>query len=155
MCIRDSSGAVALGPLSLVEAMSWGELQSSAVPVQQFTVHFLSPYFSRKGNSQLPLPLPGSVVGSLERHWAAHAPVLATVLSRDQVELVIAHLRGETAQVQLDHDRWIGFVGEVRYEVARGGSSARQSLGTLLSAARFTGVGSMVAYGFGVVDIDS
>ena len=123
-----------------------------ARPLRQFGLKFQSPTFSRRGNVQLPLPLPGSVVKSIERHWAAHAPGVAPRVPASQMEMDVVHLKGETLTVELDHDRWTGFVGEVHYLLRRGRAPEELALGQLMASARFTGVGSMVAYGFGVVE---
>ena len=152
--VLSAPGAVTIGPLSLSEATSWAELREMSAPVNVFTVHYVTPTFSRDGNRQLPLPMPAMIERGLQRHWAAHAPRLAPVLKRDDLELVIEHLDGRTVTVRLDDNPWTGFVGEVRYRVVRGGRDEKQALGQLLQAARFTGLGSMVAYGFGTVDVE-
>lgn len=146
------TGAVSMGSLSLVEAVSWPELSATAAPVSRFGVAFHSPTFFRRGNRQMVFPLPTSVLNSLRRHWLAHAPLLEPPQLSERCELLATDLRGETVTVVLDRARWTGFVGEVEYLMVGSEEDAR-SVGRLLSSARFSGVGSMVAYGFGVVDV--
>ena len=92
------------------------------------------------------------IVNSIERHWVAHAPTLVPPVTARNLKLDVTHLKGETVTVELDHDRWVGFVGDVHYALSSGQRAEERSLAQLISAARFTGVGSMVAYGFGVVE---
>lgn len=140
-------------PLSSVEMISWRDLRSRAAPTRKFTMHFLSPYFVRDGNAQLPWPLGASLLRSLHRRWVAHAGELAPPDPRG-VKLTVRHFRGETVDTTLDGDGYVGFIGETTYALERGGRAVELDLGRLLAAARFTGVGSMVAYGFGVVDVE-
>jgi len=139
--------------LSLIQAMSWAELRDLGRPTSEFTMHFLSPYFSRQGGVQLPVPMPGSVLRSLSDRWHALAPEFAPRVRFDSLGLAITDLRGETLSVALDRVRYTGFVGEVTYVAARANATGRLSLGQLLTAAPFTGVGSSTAYGFGVIEI--
>lgn len=147
------TGAVSMGALSLMEAVSWSELRAGAKPVASFGMSFQSPTFFRRGSRQMVFPLPSSVLNSLRRQWLAHAPHLTPDDLSDRAELLATRFSGETVTVVLDRARWTGFVGEVDYLMGGASSADQQTLGCLLSSARFTGVGSMVAYGFGVVDV--
>lgn len=151
--LQTQSGSVG-GPLvSLLEARSWHDLFSTAAPLQRFTLHFESPTFWRSGKRQLLMPLPASVLRSLQQRWASYASDLAPQL-RIRSEMTVTSFRGETVAVRMSSERWTGFVGEVQYELEHPTEHDVETLGKLMSAAHFTGVGSMVAYGFGVVAVE-
>jgi hypothetical protein len=147
------TGAVSMGALSLMEAVSWSELRTGAGSVSAFRMSFQSPTFFRRGSRQMVFPLPSSVLNSLRRQWVAHAPQLVPHELSDTSELLATQFSGQTVTVVLDRARWTGFVGEVDYVLGGRSVADERVVGCLLSAARFTGVGSMVAYGFGVVDV--
>ncbi len=153
VAVLPARGPVSVGVMSMVEAQSWEQLHHAAAPVDSFTANFLTPYFARQGRTTLPFPMPGSITRSLERHWAAHAGPLASTARVGPLELAIAAFEGGTMSVTMDRRTWSGFVGEVSYTVVSGSSSERIALARLLASARFSGIGSSVAYGFGVVDI--
>lgn len=148
------TGAVSMGALSLMEAVSWPELRAGAKSAASFGMSFQSPTFFRRGSRQMVFPLPSSVLNSLRRQWVAHAPQLAPGELTERADVLATGFRGETVTVVLDRARWTGFVGDVDYRLGSGSEADEHIVGCLLSAARFTGVGSMVAYGFGVVDVN-
>lgn len=144
---------VPVGSLSLVQALSWEELSDCACPVDVFTVHFLSPYFSRQGRTQLPMPTAGSVVRSLSGRWRTVHPHTAPTVEMDRLGLEIDDLNGRTVHVSMNGVQYEGFVGEATFLVGTADRYQQLQLGRLLAAAPYTGIGSSTAYGFGTVDV--
>lgn len=134
------------------EQLSALYLLARDVPASCFDLRFVSPTAFRAKGQNLPLPLPGSVFGSLLDKWNAFAPIAMPDDARRFAEECLAlsrfHgrtrlLRGKAGAVQ------VGFVGSARFAATNRDRYWLSLMNVLADFAFYAGVGRLTTQGMG------
>ncbi len=149
------------GAASLLELAQWAGLRSQEEGIDSLELRFVSPFFVRTDDLTHPLPVAGSVVGSLGRRLRSCTGVERVAF--DPRALRVTQFSGETVALDpadfLGNGRagrvpeWWGSIGTATHELRRPDRSARRELGFLASAAEWLGVGALTTYGLGLVEV--
>ena len=118
------------------------------------SLRFVSPTAFRARDQNLPLPLSGSVFGSLADKWNAFAPIaLPDEVRRFADEcLAISQFRGRTRMLHgKNGNKQIGFVGHVHYRATNKDRYWISLINLLADYAWYAGVGYQCTQGMGQV----
>ena len=132
--------------IEIHDAVTYADIVAQAPPrASRFPIRLLTPTAHHARNAcrkAIVLPAPENYYGSWLNRWNICAPIgiderlLATVDSH----VAIADCAGRTQHVELDRGRsFIGFVGEVSFEVLRPHLLAAGEMAALAALARFAG----------------
>ncbi len=153
------SGAEGLA--TRVAHASWNDLRASVDGTDALGLRFLSPFFVRTDNVTHPLPVAGSVVGSIYRKLKAWSMAGDTPL--DPRRLRVTAFDGATVALDpadfLGRQRagraspWWGFHGSVTYDLAEPDRAGMRELLFLGRVAEWAGVGALTTYGLGIVEM--
>ncbi len=152
-----------LGPAQLTAKMSWQELRHWP-GTRAWQVRFLTPTCARRRNRAFPLLAPDALARGLAERWQHLDPATAPELTwrgtgpvwvsdldgHSEVQILSRRVRREDAPAR-EEEIISGFTGRVRYVCDHGSDAEAACFGALLAFARFAGVGSHTAYGFGTV----
>ena len=151
---------------SLVHQTSWRNLVelSQQTDISTWTMHAKTPMLFRQGNRDLPFPLVGSIIRSLERSWSHWSPTdvdgspwnqdRALGRVKEPARADISHFSGQSYPIKVKRRHRIGYVGTISIATPRRSPlHSRQHLDTILRLSPYCGVGSMTTYGLGVVEI--
>jgi CRISPR-associated endoribonuclease Cas6 len=121
-------------------------------PSRRITLRFSSPTAFKARGQYLPLPLPGSVFGSLADKWNEFAPLaLPPDIKRFADEcLAISRFKGRTRVLRgKDDARFTGFTGAVRYNATNSDRYWLGLINVLADFAWYAGVGYQTTQGMG------
>ncbi|GIV97918.1 MAG: CRISPR-associated endoribonuclease Cas6 [Herpetosiphonaceae bacterium] len=138
---------------------TWAGLLEGARPVEELTLHFVTPTaFSLgvgdSGRKRVGLfPEPAAVFGSLLRRWneLSSTPLPADLLER--VEMLPCRYDLHTESLQFSKSLQLGFIGRCSYEL-HGAESDRRLIHALARSAFFLGVGYKTTQGMGLARIE-
>lgn len=136
------------------EQLSAPYLMSRELPASRVALQFVSPTAFKAHGQNLPLPLPGSVFGSLLDRWNAFAPIaMPDELRRFAEECVaISQFKGRTRMLHgKEGNVQIGFVGLVRYTATNRDRYWLSLINVLADFAWYAGVGRLGTQGMGQV----
>jgi CRISPR-associated endoribonuclease Cas6 len=124
---------------------------SVAAPPRRVALEFATPTAFRVGRTNVPLPLPGLVFGSLERRWRAwsRAPLPHGRQARWTSAVRVARYELRTRMADFGAYRQVGFTGRCEFEVPEGSDGDARALQVLAEFAFYAGVGSKTAMGMG------
>jgi CRISPR-associated endoribonuclease Cas6 len=134
------------------EQLSAPYLLSRETPGARIDLRFVSPTAFKARGQNLPLPLPGSVFGSLLDKWNAFAPLAMPDDARRYAEECLAlsrfdgrtrALRGKQGAVQ------IGFVGLARFTATNRDRYWLSLMNVLADYAVYAGIGRLTSQGMG------
>lgn len=134
------------------EQLSAPYLLARDVPAVRLDLRFVSPTAFRAKGQNLPLPLPGSVFGSLLEKWNAFAPIAMPDETRRFAEecMAISQYRGRTRMVRGKHGNvQIGFVGGARFVATNRDRYWLSLMNVLADFAFYAGVGRLTTQGMG------
>lgn len=126
----------------------------TAEPVpRRVAFEFVTPTAFRVGRSNVPLPLPGLVFGSLQRRWTAwsRAALPGGRDARWTHRLRVSRYDLRTRMADFGAYRQVGFVGECEFEVAEDSDEDARAVQVLAGFAFYAGVGVKTAMGMGQV----
>lgn len=127
-------------------------LLAKQMPSPRITLRFTSPTAFRAKGQNLPLPLPGSVFGSLADKWNAFAPItLPDEVRRFGEEcMAISQFKGRTRMLHgKSGSTQIGFIGAVRFTAINRDRYWISVMNLLAEFALFAGVGYQTTQGMG------
>ena len=139
---------------------SGAALAEQARPVEQVTLHFITPTAFTQGSDtagkkQIQLfPEPHAVFNSLLRRWNDLATIPIAPQLLDRVTILPARYDLHTEVLQFAKSPQLGFVGRCVYEI-RGDERDRRLIHALVSAAFFLGVGYKTTQGMGLVKAEA
>lgn len=134
---------------------TWAGLLEGARPVEELTLHFVTPAAftigaERGSQKQIGLfPEPGAVFGSLLRRWNALAPEQLPADLLERVEALPSRYQLHTEMLQFAKSPQVGFVGYCSYRL-RGAPDDLRRLHALARAAFYLGIGYKTTQGMGV-----
>ncbi len=129
-----------------------GDIVSRAEPVDNPGLEFVSPTAFRRIETQVLLPEPDLVFGSIARKWEAFGePSIVCDLEPFLGGIQIKRYNLETRMIQFGKFRQIGFVGSVEFDVRKLPEQVRWYLDVLTAYSWFSGVGAKTTMGMGRV----
>ncbi|WP_066909091.1 CRISPR system precrRNA processing endoribonuclease RAMP protein Cas6 [Millisia brevis] len=149
--LGDQTGR-AIGDPGIVEAHTFASVRG-AVPTPAHVVHFTTPTTFRSGQRSSPMPDPFTMIRSLSLRWNRLYPNNPiTVDTRDIRSIWVSDLDGRNIVTTVKQATVSGFVGRIR--LVADTPAAAAILTTLLNFARYAGVGSFTARGFGRIELE-
>jgi len=134
------------------EQLSAPYLLARQTPAARLELRFVSPTAFKAKGQNLPLPLPGSVFGSLLDRWNAFAPIAMPDETRRFAEecMAISQYRGRTRMMRGKHGAvQIGFVGSARFVATNRDRYWLSLMNVLADFAFYAGVGRLTTQGMG------
>jgi hypothetical protein len=150
-------------PARLAAQAAWPDLRRWP-GTRAWQVRFLSPACARRRNRTSPLLAPDALARGLADRWRALDPATAPELTwrgtgpvwisdfdgHSQVQMLSRRVSRDSGTPPRRDEIISGFTGRVRY-VCDGTGIEAARFAALLAFARFAGVGSHTAYGFGTI----
>lgn len=134
------------------EQLSAPYLLARNTPAVRLDLRFVSPTAFKAKGQNLPLPLPGSVFGSLLDKWNAFAPIAMPDETRRFAEecMAISQYHARTRMVRGKHGNvQIGFVGSARFVATNKDRYWLSLMNVLADFAFYAGVGRLTTQGMG------
>lgn len=136
------------------EALAAPYLMAREDPARHIEFKFISPMAFRSRGQHLPLPLPGSVFGSLLDKWNLYAPITFPVEFRRFADecIALSQFRGRTRVIRAkDFGAQVGFIGYATFVATHRDRYWVSLLNVLADFARFAGIGYQTTQGMGQV----